>query len=67
MTEISKEQLEQINLVISKLENKDFGLYFLHWIKRKSTAGVANIYEHVKVLNSLGYKAVILHEKMIIN
>lgn len=64
MTEISKEQLEQINVVISKLENKDFGLYFFTLdTKGNPTAGVANIYEHVKVLNSLGYKAVILHEK----
>ena len=35
--------------------------------KGNPTAGIANIYEHVKMLNELGYNACILHEKMIIN
>jgi hypothetical protein len=59
--EVQKEQIED---VIKKLDNKDFGLYFFTLDTRgNATAGVANIYEHVKVLNELGYKAYILHEK----
>lgn len=55
---------EQVNSVISKLESKDFNLYFFTLdTKGNPVAGVANIYEHVKVLNELGYKAYILHEK----
>lgn len=57
-------QTTQIKDFISKLENKDFGLYFFTLdTKGNPTAGIANIYEHVKVLNELGYKAYILHEK----
>jgi hypothetical protein len=55
---------EQINNVISKLESKDFNLYFFTLdTKGNPVAGVANIYEHVKVLTELGYNAHILHEK----
>jgi len=49
---------------IEKIDNKDFGFYFFTLdTKGNPTAGIANIYEHVKVLNNLGYKAYILHEK----
>jgi len=55
---------EQVNAVIEKLESKDFNIYFFTLdTKGNPVAGVANIYEHVKVLNNLGYKAYILHEK----
>lgn len=55
---------EQVNAVIEKLESKDFSMYFFTLdTKGNPVAGVANIYEHVKVLNQLGYKAAILHEK----
>lgn len=58
------EQIENIGKIISVLENKEFGLYFFTLdTKGNPTAGVANIYEHVKVLNELGYKASILVEK----
>ena len=57
-------QITQIETVLSKLENKDFNLYFFTLdTKGNATAGIANIYEHVKLLNDLGYKASILHEK----
>ena len=57
-------QKQQIEDIISKIDNKDFGLYFFTLdTKGNPTAGIANIYEHVKVLNELGYKASILHEK----
>jgi hypothetical protein len=57
-------KLEQIKSVIEKLENKDFKIYFFTLdTKGTPTAGIANIYEHVKILNELGYSAVILHEK----
>lgn len=57
-------QITQINELIGKLESKDFTLYFFTLdTKGNPTAGIANIYEHVKMLNELGYKATILHEK----
>jgi hypothetical protein len=58
------EQIKQVKEVLAKLESKDFNLYFFTLdTKGNPTAGIANIYEHVKILNSLGYKASILHEK----
>jgi len=59
--QVQKQQVEEI---ISKLDNKDFGLYFFTLdTKGNPTAGIANIYEHVKTLIDLGYNAHILHEK----
>jgi glycosyltransferase involved in cell wall biosynthesis len=58
------EQIKQAKSILEKLENKDFNLYFFTLdTKGNPTAGIANIYEHVKMLNELGYKAAILHEK----
>lgn len=57
-------QIIQINDLLQKIDNKDYTLYFFTLdTKGNPTAGIANIYEHVKVLNELGYKACILHEK----
>lgn len=57
-------QIAQINEVIGKLTNKDFNIYFFTLdTKGNPTAGIANIYEHVRILNEQGYKAAILHEK----
>lgn len=57
-------KVQQVKEFIEKLNNKDFSLYFFTLdTKGNPTAGIANIYEHVKVLNELGYKAFILHEK----
>lgn len=62
--EEQQKKLEQIKELIEKLDNKDFTLYFFTLdTKGNPTAGIANIYEHVKLLNELGYKASILHEK----
>lgn len=59
-----EKQIEQAKLVYDKLTNKEFSLYFFTLdTKGNPTAGIANIYEHVKLLNELGYNAVILHEK----
>lgn len=64
MEEKQTQQLEQIKTLVQKLEDKDFSLYFFTLdTKGNPTAGIANIYEHVKLLNELGYKAYILHEK----
>jgi len=67
MTEQLKQidaQIKQAQEVIAKLENKDFRLYFFTLdTKGNPTAGIANIYEHVKLLTELGYNAAILHEK----
>jgi len=62
--QVEVNKIEQANIILNKLDNKDFGLYFFVLdTKGNPTGGVANIYEHVKVLNELGYKATILHEK----
>lgn len=62
--ETNKVTEEQVNTVIEKLASKDFSIYFFTLdTKGNPAGGVANIYEHVKVLNQLGYKAAILHEK----
>ena len=58
------EQIKQINVVLENLNDKNFTLYFFTLdTKGNPTAGIANIYEHVKILTELGYKAAILHEK----
>lgn len=60
----SMEKNEQIKLVMEQLKTKEFGMYFFVLdTMGNPTAGIANIYEHVKILNDLGYKATILHEK----
>ena len=57
-----QEQIKQGESVLKNLEDKNFTLYFFTLdTKGNPTAGIANIYEHVKVLNSLGFKASILH------
>lgn len=62
MNENENEKLAQITSAINKLDNKDFSLYFFTIdTKGNPNGAVANIYEHVKVLNNLGYKASILH------
>lgn len=59
-----EEKTKQITDAIERLDNKKFGLYFFALdTKGNPTAGIANIYEHVKVLNELGFMATILHEK----
>lgn len=51
--------------LIEKLDSKDFNIYFFTLdTKGNPTAGIANIYEMVKILNELGYKAHILHEEV---
>lgn len=59
-----EEQIAQLTSAINDLENKNLSIYFFTLdTKGNPTAGIANIYEHVKILNGLGYKASILHEK----
>ena len=59
-----EEQKKQIESTLQNLNDKTFKLYFFTLdTKGNPTAGIANIYEHVKVLNQLGYSASILHEK----
>ena len=55
---------ELIKESISKLEKKDFRIFFFVMdTKGNAIASIANIYEHVKILRDLGYDAQILHEK----
>jgi hypothetical protein len=50
--------------LIEQIDKKEFGFYFFTLdTKGNPTAGIANIYEHVKTLIDLGYNAYILHEK----
>ena len=59
-----KTQEEQVTQLLNQLDNKEFAFYFFTLdTLGNPVAGVANIYEHVKVLNELGYKAFIMHEK----
>jgi hypothetical protein len=58
--EIVKSLMENLE----KMENKDFSIYFFVIDTQGNAVGsVAYIYEQVKVLTELGYKASILHEK----
>jgi hypothetical protein len=58
------EILENLKKNLTKMEEKDFSIYFFVIDTNGSPIGsVANIYEHVKMLNELGYKAYVLHEK----
>jgi hypothetical protein len=60
----NKEKQVKVVELIEKIDNNDFGLYFFVLdTKGNATAAVANIYQHVKVLNDLGYKAYVMHEK----
>ncbi|MHA1988371.1 MAG: hypothetical protein ACW98D_17185 [Promethearchaeota archaeon] len=60
----NQEQINRIEEIIGKLDSKDFKLYFFALdTKGNPVAGVANIYEHVRILNELGYNALIMHEK----
>jgi hypothetical protein len=55
---------KQIKETLENLDAKNFGIYyFILDTKGNPSAAIATIYEHVKVLNNLGYKAYILHEK----
>ena len=58
------EAINQIKETVNKIVSKDFGIYFFTIdTKGNPTAGVANIYEHVKILRELGFNAQILHDK----
>ena len=59
-----EEQIAQVKKATAALEAKDFKFYFFTLdTKGNPTAGIANIYEQVKILNEMGYNACILHEK----
>ena len=58
------ENEEKVVKMIEKIDKKDFGFYFFTLdTKGNPVASIITIYEHVKVLNDLGYNAYILHEK----
>lgn len=60
----AEELVENLQQNLKKMEEKDFKIYFfIIDTNSNPTGSVANIYEHVKTLNGLGYKATILHEK----
>jgi hypothetical protein len=58
------EQVENLKSALGKVKSKDFGIYFYTLdTKGNPVASIANIYEHVKILNEQGYKAYILHQQ----
>lgn len=58
------ESTNKLENVLNELKNKESNFYFFTLdTKGNPTAGVANIYEHVKLLTEMGYKAHILHER----
>jgi hypothetical protein len=58
------EQIENLKTALEKIKTKDFGIYFYTIdTKGNPVASVANIYEHVKILNELGYKSYVLHQQ----
>jgi len=58
------ESTNKLETVLNELKNKESNFYFFTLdTKGNPTAGVANIYEHVKLLTEMGYKAHILHER----
>ena len=60
----TEEIVKNLEQNLAKMEEKNFSIYFFVIDTNGSPTGsVANIYEHVKMLNELGYKACILHEK----
>jgi hypothetical protein len=60
----TEEIVNSIKVSLEKMENKEFSIYFFVMDTKGAPVGsVANIYEHVKMLNDLGYNAKILHEK----
>ena len=61
---MSEEINKNIDESIEKITKKDFAIYFFTLdTKGNPTAGVATIYEHVKILRDLGFNANILHDK----
>lgn len=55
---------EKIEEIIKDLKDKNFNIYFFTIdTKGNPTGGVANVYEHVKMLGELGFNAHILHDK----
>lgn len=58
------EKIEKIQDIINQLTNKEFNIYFFTIdSKGVASASVANMYEHVKLLNELGYNAHVLYDK----
>ena len=61
---MKEQERKQVLDMIDKIDNKDFGFYFFTLdTKGNPVASVATIYDNVKALTELGYKAYILHEK----
>jgi hypothetical protein len=60
----TEEIVKSVKESMEKMEKNDFSMYFFVMDTKGAPVGsVANIYEHVKMLNELGYNAEILHEK----
>lgn len=60
---MEKKQKQMKEFILST-ETKDFDMYFFVIdTKGNTSASIANIYEHVKILTESGYRAHILHEE----
>lgn len=61
---MDENQVNVLKTALESMNKKEFNVYFFVMdTKGNPVAGVANIYEHVKILRELGYNASILHEK----
>ena len=60
----TEEIVNSLKQNLEKIDNNDFSIYFFVIDTKGAPMGsVANIYEHVKILTEMGFKASILHEK----
>jgi hypothetical protein len=57
---VSKKDIKQL---VSELEEGNYTLYFFVPDFDKPSGGVGLLYDHVRILNELGFKASILHQK----
>lgn len=60
----TEEIVKSLKENVEKMEKKDFSMFFFAMDTQGAPiASISNIYEHVKILNELGYRAFVLHEK----
>jgi glycosyltransferase involved in cell wall biosynthesis len=61
---MDKNTIDVLKAAVESMDKKEFSIHFFVMdTQGNPVAGVANMYEHVKILRELGYNAGILHEK----
>lgn len=56
------DKLQRLENYISRIENKENKIYFFLPSVPQASGGIGVVYEHVKTLNNLGYKAFVIYE-----